>query len=217
MQEKSRQKNGHLPSINLASGNTGRVSTTKRTKNTKGIVNRERDVRLDSTARVITLRGAPCWAASVETGQTARANKQLFRAEVRPCPSECRWSRRGGILLPGDACGVERGIEVFPRNTMCGHLVPLSTFLVRAQPGPPAFHVIIVHLRGQGCGDVSQGKCHVCLLVRPAVWPAITCLSDSPPLHIRVHPASASFERAGGSKSRVVRGTTGWTTFRIHE
>jgi hypothetical protein len=59
--------------------------------------------------------------------------------------------KRGGFLLPDDACRRDVGIQVILGVVMGGHLVPLVAFLVQAEPCPAGERMA----RSSGIGRIS--------------------------------------------------------------
>ena len=50
------------------------------------------------------------------------------------------------FFLPGDVCGLEKGIDVSLIILVGGHLVPFAAFIVQAQPFPAALGEVIIDL-----------------------------------------------------------------------
>ena len=86
--------------------------------------------------------GRPEGVATVSSGKPAALARRLIlrkaslRCIGRAVSVRCVSMVRKGGLLPGDACGVEIGIDVFLGVVVGGHLMPLAAFVMQAEPGP---------------------------------------------------------------------------------
>ena len=69
-------------------------------------------------------------------------------------------AEEGGFLLPGDAGGIEIGIDVFLGVVMGGDLVAFAALLVQAEPGATALGVIVLDLHRQGGADAGEAEHH---------------------------------------------------------
>jgi hypothetical protein len=68
--------------------------------------------------------------------------------------------QKRGVPLAGDAGRRDVGVEVILGVVVGRHLVPLAAFLVQAEPGPPAFGVIILDLHAEGGTDAGEAEHH---------------------------------------------------------